>query len=81
MHCIEQPTTEERVKYLTPSIRNEIVRDVVAQMFAFEQKPKKFATKVAQQLAKKILFPERHRKERVWICKQATLLCTLNLTA
>ena len=57
MHCIQQPTDEERVKFLTPQIRNEIVRDVVAQMFAFEPKPKKqFATEVAQQLVRKYHF-------------------------
>ena len=57
MHCIEQPTNEEKLKCLTPQIRNEIVRDVVAQMFAFEPKPKKcFVTQVAQQLIKKYPF-------------------------
>ena len=43
MKCIEQ-------KSVSPQVRNEIVRDVVAQMFAFEPKPKKFATEVAEQL-------------------------------
>ena len=50
MNCIEQ-------KSVSPQVRNEIVRDVVAQMFAFEPKPKKkFATKVAEQLVKKYHF-------------------------
>jgi hypothetical protein len=52
MNCIEQ-------QIITPSIRNEIVRDLVAQMFAFEPKPKKkFATEVAELLVKKYHFWE-----------------------
>ena len=44
MKCIEQ-------KSVSPQVRNEIVRDVVAQMFALEPIPKKkFATEVAEQL-------------------------------
>ena len=49
MNCIKQ-------KSVSPQVRNEIVRDVVAQMFAFEPKPKKFATEVAEQLVKKYRF-------------------------
>ena len=57
MYCIQQPNDEERMKCLEPHIRNEMVRDLVSQMFAFEPKPKKqFVTEVAQQLVKKYVF-------------------------
>ena len=53
MYCMNAPSSEDQRKRLTPDIRNEIVRDVVTQMFAFKAKPdKSFCTHVAKFLVK-----------------------------
>lgn len=39
MYCIEAPTEDEQRKRLSAKIRNEMVRDVVTQMFSFQPKP------------------------------------------
>ena len=46
-----------RSRALVPKIRNEIVRDLVSQMFSFDSKPQKeFCTQVAKLLVKKYTF-------------------------
>ena len=57
MHCISRETEEERRLELDTSIRNEIVRDLVTQMFAMDPKPSSsFATDVARKLVRKYPF-------------------------
>lgn len=57
MNCIEMETEEEQRQGLVPTIRNEIVRDLVAQIFSYNSKPQKeFCTQVAQMLVKKYHF-------------------------
>ena len=57
MACIQAPSIEERKKHLTVSIRGEISRDLVTQMYAFKQKPdRSFCTYVAKCLVKKHPF-------------------------
>ena len=57
MVCIQQPTDEARKMQLTPTIRNEIVRDLVVSMFSFQQKPNKaFVEQAARLLVKKYPF-------------------------
>ena len=57
MDCIEASTEEEQQQALIPTVRNEIVRDLVTHMFSFNPKPQKdFCTKVAQMLVKKYCF-------------------------
>ena len=56
MDCIQKDTEEEQRQALTPSIRNEIVRDKVAQMFSYNPKPQRFCTHVAQMLIRKYKF-------------------------
>ena len=56
MACIKA-APEEQKRMLTPSIRNEIVRDLVTQMYAIRQKPDRaLCTLVAKSLAKKYPF-------------------------
>ena len=58
MAVINAPT-EERVRMLIPKIQNEVVRDVVTQMYFYWTKPDKSAvTNVAQKLVKKYPFME-----------------------
>ena len=57
MGCIRAGSTEDQKKMLTPSIRNEIVRDLVSQMYAVKLKPDRaFCTLVAKSLVKKYQF-------------------------
>ena len=57
MACIQAPSIEEKKKNLTVSIRGEISRDLVTQMYAFKQKPdRSFCTYVAKCLVKKYPF-------------------------
>ena len=57
MACIEATSVEDQKKLLTISVRNEIVRDLVTQMFAFQPKPDRvFCGTVAKELVKKFPF-------------------------
>ena len=57
MNCIANDTEEECRQALTPKVRNEIVRDLVSQMFSFDSKPQKeFCAHVAKLLVKKYPF-------------------------
>ena len=57
MACINQSNEDQQKRALTPSVRNEIVRDVVAQMYSHILKPQKpFCTQVAEMLVKKYPF-------------------------
>jgi len=57
MTCLRKDTEEEQRQALVPGIRNEIVRDLVSQMFSFDPKPQKdFCTQVAKLLVKKYPF-------------------------
>ena len=57
MACIQAPSIEEKKKNLTVSVRGEISRDLVTQMYAFKQKPdRSFCTYVAKCLVKKYPF-------------------------
>lgn len=57
MHCIAQETEEAQRQALVSKIRNEIVRDLVSQMFSFNPRPQKeFCEQVAQLLVKKYKF-------------------------
>ena len=54
MSCLSASTEDEMCRLLTISIRNEIVRDLVTQMFAIQTKPDRaFCTTVAKSLVKK----------------------------
>ena len=57
MACTTAESVDEQKKLLTMSIRNEIVRDLVTQMFAFKPKPDRvFCGTVAKELVKKYPF-------------------------
>ena len=57
MDCIRSPTVESRKIALTHSVRNEIVRDLVTQMFAVNPRPNsEFACQVARKLVRKHPF-------------------------
>lgn len=57
MNCIQKETEEQQQQALIPTIRNEIVRDLVAQIFFHNPKPQKeFCTNVAQLLVRKYPF-------------------------
>lgn len=57
MACLKQPTDSERKLELTPETRNEIVRDLVTQMFSYDPEPKaQFAAIVAKKLVKRHPF-------------------------
>lgn len=57
MACITANSVEDQKKLLTLSIRNEIIRDLVTQMYAFSPKPDRaFCSKVAKELVKKHPF-------------------------
>lgn len=57
MNCITKDTEEQQRQALVPKIRNEIVRDLVSQMFSFDPKPQKeFCAHVAKMLVKKYPF-------------------------
>ena len=57
MDCIQKDKEDEQRQALTPAIRNEIVRDLVAHMFSYNPKPQKdFCTHVAQMLIRKYKF-------------------------
>ena len=54
MQCLRKETDEERLLELDTSRRNEIVRDLVTQMFAIDPKPNStFASVVANKLVRK----------------------------
>lgn len=54
MSCISASSEEEMCQLLTMSIRNEIVRDLVTQMYAIKTKPDRaLCTSVAKSLVKK----------------------------
>lgn len=57
MQCLQMETDEERRLELDTSLRNEIVRDLVTQMFAFDPKPNStFVVVVAKKLVRKYPF-------------------------
>ena len=57
MHCISRETEEGRQLELDTSISNEIVRDLVTQMFTMDPKPSSsFATDVVRKLVRKYPF-------------------------
>ena len=57
MTCIRADGTDEQKKMLTASIRNELVRDLVTQMYTVRLKPdRSFCTLVAKSLVKKYPF-------------------------
>lgn len=57
MACITAKSVEDQKKLLTVSIRNEIVRDLVTQMYAFKPKPDRaYCSTVAKELVKKYPF-------------------------
>lgn len=57
MQCLQRDTDEERRLELDTSRRNEVVRDLVTQMFAFDPKPNSaFAAVVAKKLVRKYPF-------------------------
>ena len=57
MDCLKSPTIEARKIALTHSLRQEIVRDLVTQMFAVNPKPNsEFASQVARKLVRKYPF-------------------------
>ena len=57
MHCIQQDSDEERRLKLDLSIRHEISRDLVAQMFSYQAKPcTEFSSLVAKRLVRKYPF-------------------------
>ena len=57
MNCITQDSEGAQREALVPKIRNEIVRDLVSQMFSFDPRPQKeFCTQVAKLLVKKHKF-------------------------
>ena len=60
MTCINAPAEEQR-KLLTPSVRNEIVRDLVTQMYAFMPRPTaRFCEQVGQKLVKQYSWMRDH---------------------
>ena len=57
MDCIQKTTEEEQRQALVPKIRNEIIRDLVSQMFSFNSRPQKeFCSEVAKLLVRKHKF-------------------------
>lgn len=57
MNCIRKETEEEQRQALVPKVRNEIVRNLVSQMFSFDPKPQKeFCAHIAKLLVKKYSF-------------------------
>ena len=57
MTCIHATTDEERRKLLTTAIRNEVVRDLVTQMYAYNPKhDRAFCSVVARSLMNKYPF-------------------------
>lgn len=57
MACINQPNEDLQRRALTPSICNEIVRDLVVQMYVYAVKPRRaFCTKAAEMLVKTYPF-------------------------
>lgn len=54
MNCITRETEERQA--LLPKIRNEIVRDLVSQMFFTSKPQKEFCAQVAKLLVKKYPF-------------------------
>ena len=57
MACINQPDEDQQKRALIPSVRNEIVRDLVVQLYAFTPKPQRaFCTKVAEMLVRRYPF-------------------------
>ena len=57
MSCIRGQTLEEQKRMLVPTIRNEVVRDLVTQMYSYYTKPDKAAvTEVAKKLVQKYPF-------------------------
>ena len=57
MSCIKAPTVDEQKKMLTTTVRNEISRDLVTQMYSQKQRPDRaFCTLVAKSLVKKYPF-------------------------
>ena len=57
MSVIRLSDDQDKHLSLTPSIRNEITRDLVTQMFAIHHSPNKdFCTKVARKLVQKYPF-------------------------
>ena len=59
MECVQQSTIEDQRRSLSPSIRNEIVQDLVTHMFSFTNNPdKQFCTKAAKLLVSKYTFME-----------------------
>ena len=70
MQCLRKETDEQRLLELDTSRRNEIVRDLVTQMFAMDPKPNStFTSLVAKKTSKEVSFHERHWFKGVWICK------------
>ena len=59
MDCIHKVTIEDQRRALTPSLRNEIVRDLVTSMFSYKNNPDKaFCTQAAKMLVSKYKFLE-----------------------
>ena len=57
MECIQKENEEKQRQALLPAIRNEIVRDLVAQMFSYNPVPQKeFCTKAGSDAYKKYPF-------------------------
>ena len=57
MESIQQENKQQQRQALNQSVRNEIVRDLVTQIFTYNPEPdKEFCTKAAQLLVKKYPF-------------------------
>ena len=57
MTCIRGQTLEEQKRMLVPAIQNEIIQDLVTQMYSYYTKPNKDAvTEVAKKLVQKYPF-------------------------
>ena len=57
MECLNAKCDVEKRKKLTPSVRNEIVRDLVTTMYAYMPNPNKaFCTMVAKLLVESYSF-------------------------
>ncbi len=77
MTCISAASAEEKCKLLTTATRNEIVRDLVTQMYAHTSKPDRpFCTVVAKSLVKKYPFmKDAGRNVSGYVSKPGMLLC------
>lgn len=59
MDCMQKKTIDDQRRALTPPLRNEIVRDLVAHMFSYNNNPDKaFCTRAAKMLVSKYAFLE-----------------------